>query len=295
MNAPGGDDLDTGTLLNLRHLAARMPEPKNLPRTGLPGGIVHRRRGRGLEVHDIRAWSEGDDPRHLDRNVTARTGVPHVKTFRDERERSTLLVADFRSAMLFGTRRVFRSVAAGEALALLGWRAVAEGGRVGLVAVTPAGTHYARAGRGARAMIGLVGDMVLAHRAALAAPPAKEATLAEVLEEAGALAGNGAHIIVATALDHRGDGLEAVAERMARQHDLHFVLATDAFELEAPAGSYPYVTARGTAGWMRVGRAGGPAEDARPALLRRLGAQVSVLDTRLAAEAMARALERADG
>ncbi|MFD1333947.1 DUF58 domain-containing protein, partial [Methylopila musalis] len=90
-----------------------------------PGGVVTRRRGRGSEIDDVRPWTDGDDIRHIDRHATARTGELHARTFRDERERAALLVADFRPAMLFGTRRAFRSIAGAEALALLGWRAVA--------------------------------------------------------------------------------------------------------------------------------------------------------------------------
>ena len=72
MTLPGqGVDLDLDHLLRLRHLAFRMRDAAAMSRSVLPGGIVHRRRGRGLEVHDVRVWSEGDDIRHLDRNATA--------------------------------------------------------------------------------------------------------------------------------------------------------------------------------------------------------------------------------
>ncbi|MBW4986135.1 DUF58 domain-containing protein, partial [Mameliella sp. CS4] len=83
-------------------------------------------------------WSEGDDRRFIDRNATARTGQLHVRTHHDERDRAVVLLADFRPAMLFGTRRALRSGAAAVALALLGWRVAADGGRVGL-AVASAG------------------------------------------------------------------------------------------------------------------------------------------------------------
>ncbi|TXM93858.1 DUF58 domain-containing protein, partial [Methylobacterium sp. WL122] len=63
---------------------------------------------------------EGDDRRHIDRNATARTGILHVRTHHDERDRAVVLLADFRPSMLFGTRRALRSVAAAEALASLG-------------------------------------------------------------------------------------------------------------------------------------------------------------------------------
>jgi uncharacterized protein (DUF58 family) len=297
MRSPGaGADLDLDQLLRLRHLAFRMRNPRIPPRSALPGGIVHRRRGRGLEVHDIRVWSDGDDIRHLDRNATARTGVPHVRTFRDERERTALLVADFRPSMLFGTRRALRSVAAGEALALLGWRTIGEGGRVGLVAATPDGTHFARQGRGNRAMISLIGELAEAHRAAMASPGVADRPLAAVLDEAEELAGTGATLIVATGLDTPGDRFDDVAERLARQHDLCVVLVEDRFERAPPPGAYPYMTVDGDAGWIRIGSTAAPVRpDGRAAWLRRLGARVVRLDSGLGAEAMAGVLEQLDG
>ena len=99
-----GATIDAERLLALRHLVrAGRAEPRAL--TALQGGFVVRRRGRGLEVDDIRVYAEGDDPRHLDRNTTARTGVPHTRTFRDERERTLVLMVDLRPSMLWGTLR----------------------------------------------------------------------------------------------------------------------------------------------------------------------------------------------
>lgn len=294
--AIAGMDLDAGLLLNLRHLAAGMRLGANPPRSNLPGGIVHKRRGRGLEVHDVRMWMEGDDIRHLDRNVTARTGVPHVRTFRDERERATLLVADFRPSMLFGTRRAFRSVAAGESLAMLGWQAMAEGGRVGLVAATPEATHFARLGRGARAMIGLVGEMVLAHQSALHSRIIADKPLADTLADAEMLAGTGATICIATGLDAPGDTFDAAVSRLARRHEVIFVLVADAFEVAAPAGTYPYVSAEGAGGWLNVARQTAAAKaDGRVARLRALGVKTVVLESRLDAEAMALVLGQVHG
>ncbi|CAA2156919.1 hypothetical protein MBRA_02351 [Methylobacterium brachiatum] len=122
--------------MGLRYLARRGAAPATRTLAGLPGGIVTKRRGRGSEPEDVRLWSEGDDRRFIDRNATARTGQLHVRTHHDERDRAVVLLADFRPSMLFGTRRALRSVAAAEALALLGWRVAADGGRVGLAVAT---------------------------------------------------------------------------------------------------------------------------------------------------------------
>jgi uncharacterized protein (DUF58 family) len=292
--APPGADLDIEALLRLRHLADRMAVPRNQPRSALPGAIVHRRRGRGLELHDIRQWCEGDDIRHLDRNVMARTGLPHVRTFREERERAVLLLADFRPSMLFGTRRAFRSVAAAEALTLLGWRAVRDGGRVGLMSAQQDGRHLMRFGRGARAMIAIVGALAQAHRAALESRAAADPPLDAALEQADALAGRSGAIIVATALDNRGPDFDATAQRIALRRDLLFVVVVDAFEHSPPPGSYPYATAGGDGGWLRIGR-GRPEPDAQIARLQKLGAGALALPADLDAERQAAKLERLDG
>ena len=102
-------------LLDLRGLVQQ--SRGELAVTSLPGGLVTRMRGRGLETAELRAFAFGDDPRHLDRNATARTGQLQVRLFHAERDRTTILLADFRPSMLWGTRRTLRSIAAAEALA----------------------------------------------------------------------------------------------------------------------------------------------------------------------------------
>ena len=295
MSAIPGVDLDVEALLRLRHLAYRMRDLRSLPRSTMPGDIIHRRRGRGLEVHDVRPWSEGDDIRHLDQNATARTGIPHTKTYFDERERSILLVADFRPSMLFGTRRAFRSVAGAEALAMLGWRGVGRGGRVGLLAVTAGGTHFSRPGRGERAMIALVGTLAEAHRAALDDRTEQDPPLAEALDTAATLASTGSAMVVATGLERPGDDFDDAVLRITRGHDLSFLLVEDAFERDPPAGDYPFSTPEGQGGWLRiVGRATPKSED-RIARLRRLGAHASIVSAALRAEDNMQALELIDG
>jgi uncharacterized protein (DUF58 family) len=291
-----GVDLEVEALLKLRHLAYRMRDIRTLPRSTMPGDIIHRRRGRGLEVHDVRPWSEGDDIRHLDQNATARTGQPHTKTYFDERERSILLLADFRPSMLFGTKRAFRSVAAAEALAMLGWRGVGRGGRVGLIAANAGGTRFSRQGRGERAMIAHVGVLAEAHREALADRTERDPPLTDQLETAERLAGTGSTIVVATALDTPGTGFDDIVSRITRRHDLVFLLVEDEFERAPPAGDYPFTTADGGSGWMRIlktARRKTPQD--RIAALRRLGAQAAWLSAAVPAEHSVQTLEQIDG
>jgi len=287
-----GVDLDVEALLRLRGLAASMRGGCKPPRSALPGAVLHRRRGRGLELYDIRAWSEGDDMRHLDRNVTARTGAPHVRGFRDERERSVMLVVDFRPMMMFGTRRALRSIAAAEAITMLAWRVIEEGGSIGLLVATAEGARLLGRARGVRAMFSVIGELAAAHRDALANLEVRDPPLAAILEGAEGLAG-AASILVATSLDAPGDGFDGIAERLARKRDLSIALIADRFELDPPRGAYPYRTNDGDAGWLRV--AGSVAPDVRLARLRRLGVNYMQIDAAQGPDAMASALERLYG
>jgi uncharacterized protein (DUF58 family) len=72
-------------------------------------------RGRGMEYAESREYTVGDDARHVDWRLTARTGRAHTKVFHAERERLTLLVADTNAALYFGTRERFKSVQAARA------------------------------------------------------------------------------------------------------------------------------------------------------------------------------------
>ncbi|WP_028973619.1 DUF58 domain-containing protein [Spirochaeta cellobiosiphila] len=50
--------------------------------------------GHGLEFMEVREYTPGDDVRHIDWNVTARAGIPYIKTFKEERELQIHIVID---------------------------------------------------------------------------------------------------------------------------------------------------------------------------------------------------------
>ncbi|MBK1731605.1 DUF58 domain-containing protein [Thiococcus pfennigii] len=119
-------------LLGLRVEAARL----RIARRGRilatrHGGHLSRFRGRGMEFDEARPYQPGDDPRNMDWRVTARAGQPHVKCFREERERPVWLLVDQGPTMRFASRVAFKSVVAARAAALLGWSVTAGGDRLG--------------------------------------------------------------------------------------------------------------------------------------------------------------------
>ena len=299
--APETDPSDPGllsgeALMGLRHLARRGSAPATRTLAGLPGGIVTRRRGRGSEPDDVRLWSEGDDMRHIDRNATARTGALHVRTHHDERDRAVVLLADFRPSMLFGTRRTLRSVAAAEALALLGWRVVGDGGRVGLV-VGHAGEPTAlRPAGGERAMIAVTGALALAHTRALAAPGAADPPLEPLLTIAASLLPSGGHLVVASALDAPGRDFDHLLTLAAEKLSIRLILVSDAFERARPAGFYPFALPDGRRGTLDAGRSHPAAASAEERLAdyARRGIAGVRLDVEAGPEAYAPLMERLD-
>ena len=60
-------------------------------------------KGRGMEFEEVREYAPGDDIRHIDWNVTARTGEPFVKVFREERQVTVLLVVDVSGSTQVGS------------------------------------------------------------------------------------------------------------------------------------------------------------------------------------------------
>jgi uncharacterized protein (DUF58 family) len=93
-------------------------------------------RGQGLEFAEVREYLPGDDVRTIDWNVTARSGVPHVKTYTEERELSVLLAVDVSGSVRFGSRVRFKSDVVAEVAATLALSAARNNDRVALTAFT---------------------------------------------------------------------------------------------------------------------------------------------------------------
>ncbi|MDH3890229.1 MAG: DUF58 domain-containing protein [candidate division Zixibacteria bacterium] len=93
-------------------------------------------KGQGMEFEEVRLYEPGDDVRLIDWNVTARTGYPHIKKFKEERELSVVLLVDASSSGRFGTRGRFKSDMAAELCALLAFSAIKNNDKVGLIIFT---------------------------------------------------------------------------------------------------------------------------------------------------------------
>ncbi len=93
-------------------------------------------KGRGMEFAEVREYTPGDDIRTIDWNVSARTGVPYVKLFEEERELTVMILVDASASGAFGTRIQMKRTLAAELSAVLAFSAVKNNDKVGLIIFT---------------------------------------------------------------------------------------------------------------------------------------------------------------
>jgi len=102
----------------------------------LAGGYHSVFKGQGMNVDEVREYVPGDEVRTIDWNVTARTGVPHVKKFTEERELTMLLVIDVSRSGLFGSGKETKRELMAEVGSVLAFSAIRNNDRVGLLLFT---------------------------------------------------------------------------------------------------------------------------------------------------------------
>ena len=190
-------------------------------------------RGQGMDFEEVREYQEGDEIRNMDWRVTARTGVPHLKVFREERERAVVLAVDVGAHMQFGTRGTFKNIQAARAAALLGWAASANQDRVGglLFGDNDRGIALLRPSRGRHGLwrlLRLLTDEADAHRTA---PHA----LQEALEKLVTSAPTGALIFVIADLNRDVGALEVPLGRLSQRHEVVLLPVDDPADNSLPA------------------------------------------------------------
>jgi uncharacterized protein (DUF58 family) len=219
----------------------------------MAGGYLSVFRGAGIEFDEVREFAEGDDPRAVDWNVTARTGRPHVKKYVEERELTVLFLLDVSASTRFGTpapdgrRRLVRETMA-QFCACLALAAARNNDKAGSIAFSDRIERWVPPKKGPRHVLRLI-------REALAVTPAGTGTaIAAALEHAGRVQRKRAVVFVVS------DFLVAEPERsfgralriLARRHDVIAVQVTDPATATAPAAGLLHVVdpEHGQARWL---------------------------------------------
>jgi uncharacterized protein (DUF58 family) len=104
-----------------------------LIRAGFAGDYHSAFHGHGIEFAQVREYMPGDDVRTIDWNVTARSGVPHVKQFVEERDLTVIIAVDVSGSMAFGSVDWRKCDIAAELAAVFAFSAVENADRAGLL------------------------------------------------------------------------------------------------------------------------------------------------------------------
>jgi uncharacterized protein (DUF58 family) len=204
-------------------------------RVAAEGGHMSPYKGRGVEFDESRPYQDGDDLRTIDWRVTARTGKPHTKVFREERNRPVFVWLDLRRPMLFATRGAFKGVRAAEMAALVAWSAVANGDRLGGLVFSETEHHELRPALGSRAALRLLQTICTPS---FWQPPATaealESDAGRALQRLARVARPGSLIFLLSDFRRLGTDYERQLRQLAAHCDLLLVHCYDAVEAELP-------------------------------------------------------------
>ncbi len=117
-------------------------------------------KGQGLEVAEVREYHVEDDIRLIDWNVTARLGVPYVKTFEETREIMVLFVVDFSQSGFFGTKAHFKNELAAIVCSILAFSAIKNNDHVGLLLITDQVELFLKPKRGKTHVLCLISEVL---------------------------------------------------------------------------------------------------------------------------------------
>ena len=201
------------------------------------GGQYHSAfKGRGIEFAEVRPYQYGDDVRTIDWNVSARTGEPFVKLFDEEREQTLLLAVDVSASEDFGSAEGVKRDLAAEVCAVLGFSALRNHDKVGLLLFTDRVERFVAPAKGRRHVLRLVRDL-FAHRAA-----GRGTDLGAALDHALRMMKRRAIVVLVSDFRAEAAGYARRLKTLAQKHDVVAVRIVDAREETLPNAGLVRVT-----------------------------------------------------
>jgi uncharacterized protein (DUF58 family) len=252
----------------------------------LPGGDYRTaHRGTGTDLVGLREYTEGDDARHIDWNVTARLNEPQLRMFTEDRELTAWLVLDRSASMTVGPPGRGKDDVLGELALVLARLFGRAGNRVGALLYDTGlsdtgrhdtGRHDTRAVRVVPPGTGRGHALRIAAELARTADPGKNTTdLAAMLDAVDKLARRRALIVVISDFIGDGDWGRSLL-RLVPRHEVVALRVIDAADDELPDVGLVVIEDAETGEQLVV-------DSGDPLLRARLRAGVEERDARLAA------------
>lgn len=189
-------------------------------------------KGSGIEFDEVREYIPGDDVRSIDWNVTAKSGIPHIKRYREEREQTVILAIDVSASVDFGSTQKTKRRLAAEVAATLATSAVMNNDKVGLMLFADEPLHFVPPRAGLNHLARLLRDTLVTER------PGKGTDLATALRHLNRVCGRHAIVFLFSDFIFRADETEEAFKMLGltgRRHDLVAIQVTDPREEELPS------------------------------------------------------------
>ena len=186
-------------------------------------------RGAGLDLADLREYQHHDDVRHIDWNVTARVGIPHVRVFTEDREMAAWFLLDLSPSIDFGSGEQRKRQISAEFVAVLARLLTRHGNRVGAM-LYGSGVDTVLPTRGGRRHVLNLLDTMRNRPASVEAGPTR---LNELLESAAAMIKRRSTLFVVSDFITE-PGWEKPLGHLAQRHEVVAVRLLDPMELQLP-------------------------------------------------------------
>jgi uncharacterized protein (DUF58 family) len=199
---------------------------RRLVRESFSGEYLSSFRGQGLDFDDFREYQHGDEVRFIDWNVTARMNLPYVRKFREERELSVVLAVDVSGSADYGSVSLSKREVAAETAAVLGFSALHNGDKVGLVIFANEPILFIPPEKGSRHLLRMIREILVAK-------PAKPGTsVAEACDFLVRTLRRKSLIFLIS--DFFSDPLDRPLGKLARKHETVALRVMDPLESKLP-------------------------------------------------------------
>lgn len=201
------------------------------------GGEYHSAfKGSGIEFAEVRPYQFGDDVRSIDWNVSARQGEPYVKLFDEEREQTLLLVVDVSASENFGSGETAKRDLAAEVSAVLGFSAIRNSDKVGLLLFSDHVERFVPPKKGKRHVLRVLRDVFI-HQAT-----GTGTDLGEALRHAARFLRRRSIVILVSDFLAPPESYEKALKTLAQKHDVVAIRVVDPREEVLPSVGLVHVS-----------------------------------------------------
>ncbi len=201
-------------------------ETKHLAEGVLAGAYRSAFKGKGIEFDEVREFQPGDEERSLDWNVTAKMGHPFVKSFREERELTVMLIVDASSSTRFGSTNVTKNKLIAEVGALIAFSAIKNHDRVGLITFSDEIDLYLSPKKGSQHVLRIIRELLVSPESG------KGTDLAQALAFFGKIQSRKAVCFVIS--DFMCPDFSSELKLINKSHDLIAISVIDPYEQSFP-------------------------------------------------------------